>query len=122
MATATISKSFTFQAAHQLPNHDGKCAQLHGHSYRVEVLVRGEVKPTNGESDEGMVADFAALSAAWEPLHDQLDHRFLNDVLEFPTTAENLAAWLLEELQQVLPQVYGVRVWETATSWAVVSA
>jgi 6-pyruvoyltetrahydropterin/6-carboxytetrahydropterin synthase len=86
----------------------------------VEVQCCGEVKPANGESDEGMVVDFARLTDAWRPLHEQLDHAFLNDVLAFPTTAENLATWLLEELREQLPAVHVVRVYETAGSWAEV--
>jgi 6-pyruvoyltetrahydropterin/6-carboxytetrahydropterin synthase len=119
---AEIAKTFTFQAAHQLPNHDGKCAQLHGHSYRVEVRAFGPIQPADGEPDEGMVLDFALIGKAWHPIFEQLDHRFLNDVLDFPTTAENLAAWLLEELRAKVPAVVAVRVWETATSWAEVAA
>jgi 6-pyruvoyltetrahydropterin/6-carboxytetrahydropterin synthase len=119
---ATIGKVFRFEAAHQLPNHAGKCAHLHGHSYRVEVHVNGRVHPANGKSDEGMVLDFGALKKAWDPLHDRLDHQCLNDVLDFPTTAENLAAYLLDELRKSVPSVVAVRVWETATAWALVRA
>lgn len=119
---ATVCKAFRFEAAHQLPNHAGKCARLHGHSYRVEVEARGPVKDATGASDEGMVLDFGALSRAWQPIHDALDHQCLNDVLDFPTTAENLAGWLLRELRAVVPAVSSVRVWETANCWAEVCA
>ena len=122
MAQATVCKLFRFEAAHQLPNHAGKCANLHGHSYLVEVRAAGEVKPTTGEPDEGMVCDYARLSAAWRPLHERLDHRCLNDVLDFPTTAENLAGYLLAELRAALPMVFSVRLWETANCWAEVAA
>jgi len=115
---ATVCKQFRFEAAHHLPNHAGKCRRPHGHSYRVEVLARGVVKGATGESDEGMVLDFAALSHCWEPLHNMLDHRDLNAVLSFPTTAENLAGWLLEQLHESCPPVYAVRVWETASAYA----
>jgi 6-pyruvoyltetrahydropterin/6-carboxytetrahydropterin synthase len=121
VATATIAKTFTFQAAHLLPNHDGKCAQLHGHSYRVDVHARGPINGPTGKPDEGMVLDFARIAAAWRLVEPHLDHRFLNDVLDFPTTAENLASYLLTRLHDAQPAVCSVRVWETATSWAEVS-
>jgi 6-pyruvoyltetrahydropterin/6-carboxytetrahydropterin synthase len=117
--TATLRKQFRFEAAHQLPNHDGKCARLHGHSYRVELAVTGPIRDADGAPDEGMVIDFARLKEAWEPLHRQLDHRNLNDLLAFPTTAENIAWWLLEQLTAV--GVNSVRVWETENASAEVS-
>jgi 6-pyruvoyltetrahydropterin/6-carboxytetrahydropterin synthase len=122
MPTATIAKTFSFEAAHQLPNHAGKCAQLHGHSYRVEVRCYGDVNGETGDSDEGMVLDFATLKEAWQELHVQVDHRCLNDVLPFPTTAENLAGWVLTEMHRRVPQVVSVRLWETAGCWAEVSS
>jgi 6-pyruvoyltetrahydropterin/6-carboxytetrahydropterin synthase len=123
IATATIGKRFTLEASHVLPHHAGKCAQLHGHSYVVEVALEGPVKPATGEPDEGMVLDFARLSDAWALLHKRMDHRHLNDVLPGdyqPPTAEHLAHYVLAQLSaSELPLAY-VRVWETATSWAMV--
>jgi 6-pyruvoyltetrahydropterin/6-carboxytetrahydropterin synthase len=115
---ATICKEFRFEAAHQLPNHDGKCARLHGHSYRVEVRVAGPIADADGSAREGMVMDFARVKEAWEPIGRALDHQNLNDLLDFPTTAENLAWWMLDQLTQSLPAVQAVRVWETAAAWA----
>ena len=119
----TICKQFRFEAAHQLLNHDGQCARPHGHSYRVEVRVKG-VPQVSGPK-EGMVIDFSDLKTIWttfcEPL---LDHQDLNVTLasEVPvTTAENLAAWIHGEFKKQLPpgvMLDGVRVWETATGWA----
>jgi 6-pyruvoyltetrahydropterin/6-carboxytetrahydropterin synthase len=119
MMRTTIWREFRFEAAHRLPlvpaNH--KCARLHGHSYRVEVHVEGEV------GADGMVVDFAVLKEAWAPLHEVLDHRYLNDVpgLDNPTS-ERLALLIAEEIS--LPQ--GVRltrivVAETCTSGCVVT-
>jgi len=122
-----IGKVFKFEAAHQLPNHDGKCRNLHGHSYRVEVELEGDPRSEGeGAPDEGMVLDFSALSAIWKrAVHARLDHRFLNDVIpDRVTTAENIAAWILDELvneferQDLDAAVAAVTVWETATSWA----
>ena len=71
-----IFKELGFEAAHRLPNvPDGhKCARVHGHSFRLEVHVRGDVG-----ADSGWVTDFADIKAAFAPLHDQLDHHYLNE-------------------------------------------
>ena len=77
MSTIEIFKEFGFEAAHQLRNlpAEHKCARLHGHSFRVEVRVLGEVG-----DESGWVMDFADISAAWQPLHELLDHRYLNEI------------------------------------------
>lgn len=88
---ATVAKRFTFDAAHRLdrlpPEH--KCHRMHGHTYEVEIVISGVV------DDLGFVVDYADIAELWEPLHQALDHRTLNDVtgLEVPTT-ENLAGWI----------------------------
>lgn len=111
-----IAKSFDFDAAHWLPFvADGhKCKRMHGHTYRVEVACVG---PLNAQ---GMICDYAEISAAWAPLHDRLDHRKLNDVpgLENPTT-EILAPYILRELRAIAPHLpfYSVRVYESSTTW-----
>jgi 6-pyruvoyltetrahydropterin/6-carboxytetrahydropterin synthase len=111
-----IFKEFTFEAAHRLPNvpTDHKCWRLHGHSYRVELHVAGEV----GERS-GWVMDFQDVKDAFAPLHDQLDHRYLNEVegLENPTS-EVLARWIWERLADALP-LGQVVVRETCTSGCV---
>jgi 6-pyruvoyltetrahydropterin/6-carboxytetrahydropterin synthase len=119
LRSATICKAFTFDAAHQLPNHDGKCRFLHGHTYRVELELHAPVREPDGHSDEGMVVDFAEVKRAWKPLRDRLDHSFLNDVIPGdyrPTTAENIAHFILDRLSNELPAPLSVRVWETPTS------
>ncbi len=112
-----LYKEFTFEAAHRLPNvpEGHKCARLHGHSFRVRVTVRGAVDPR-----AGWVADFADLSAAFRPLHDRLDHRYLNEVpgLENPTS-ENLARWIWRALCLTTPGLAAVEVRETCTSGCV---
>lgn len=109
-----IFKEFTFEAAHQLPNvpRDHKCSRLHGHSFRVEIHVRGEL---NGS--EGWVMDFADIKAVFAPLLAQLDHHYLNEVegLSNPTS-EILARWIWERLIPNLPQLSRVVVRETCTS------
>lgn len=119
---ATIRKEFKFEAAHQLVGHSGKCANLHGHSYRVEVFVTGEVTENEGASDDGMVVDFETLDNAWEWIFDLLDHKNLNDVLPVRTTAENIAAWICANFNSWDGVLYvkKVRVWETAKCYAEV--
>lgn len=127
-----IVKRFTFEAAHQLANHDGKCRNLHGHSYAVEVCVTGPLNSVAGESSEGMVVDFGDVKDAFNRrVHDRLDHKNLNDVLrgEVPvTSAEHIAHWILGEMRAEFPEtnpldprVEWVRVYETATAYAEAS-
>ena len=111
-----IFKSFTLESAHRLPNVPAghKCARVHGHSFRVELHVRGPV-----DEHLGWVMDFADVKAAFDPLYRQLDHHYLNDVpgLENPTS-ENLAKWIWQQLKPALPQLSAVVVHETCTSGA----
>jgi 6-pyruvoyltetrahydropterin/6-carboxytetrahydropterin synthase len=111
-----IFSEVTFEAAHRLPHvpEGHKCARLHGHSYRVEIHVSGELDP-----EAGWVMDFADVKAAFRPLHDQLDHRYLNEVpgLDNPTS-ENLARWIWARLAGALP-LSAVVVRETCTSGCV---
>ena len=112
-----IFKIFTIEAAHRLPNvpETHKCRRLHGHSFRIEVRVRGDVAPVTG-----WVQDFAELADAFEPLHRQLDHNYLNDIpgLENPTS-ENLAKWIWHRLTPVLPRLAEITVHETCTSGCI---
>lgn len=112
-----IFKEFGFEAAHRLPNvpPGHKCARLHGHSFRVEVHVSGEVG-----AQTGWVMDFAELKAAFRPLHEKLDHNYLNEIegLENPTS-EVLARWIWERLREALPGLRKVVVRETCTSGCV---
>ncbi|TGE37432.1 6-carboxytetrahydropterin synthase QueD [Desulfosporosinus fructosivorans] len=117
------TKSFTFDAAHFLPDHKGKCANMHGHTYRLEVSVaRNNGILGNGGSDEGMVIDFADLKAIVKAeVIDKMDHKVLNDVLPFRTTAENMADHIFKVLTDKL-QASGVivdriKLWETPDSY-----
>ncbi|OLC25260.1 MAG: 6-carboxytetrahydropterin synthase QueD [Thaumarchaeota archaeon 13_1_40CM_4_48_7] len=112
-----IFKEFTFEAAHLLPNVpvDHKCRRLHGHSFYVEVHLRGSV-----DAVSGWIMDFADIKKAFQPIHDQLDHRYLNDIegLSNPTS-ENLARWIWHQLQERLPSLFKVVVRETCTTGCV---
>ncbi len=112
-----IFKLFTIEAAHRLPNvPDGhKCARLHGHSFKVEVHVRGEPDPKYG-----WIMDFADIKAAFAALYEQLDHRYLNDIpgLDNPTS-EHLALWIWGELKPKLAALHKIVIHETCTSGCV---
>jgi 6-pyruvoyltetrahydropterin/6-carboxytetrahydropterin synthase len=109
-----LAGEFRFEAAHRLPHvpEGHKCARLHGHSYKVELLVEGPVDPATG-----WMVDYAVIEAAWQPLHGKLDHRYLNEVegLENPTS-EILARWVWERIRPVVPQLVRVVVHETCVA------
>lgn len=112
-----IFKEFSFEAAHRLPNlpAEHKCTRLHGHSFHVDVHVRGPVSPTTG-----WIMDFAEIKAAFAPIHDALDHRYLNEIdgLENPTS-EVLARWIWARLAPRLPGLSRIVVRETCTSGCI---
>ncbi|MDR1732561.1 MAG: 6-carboxytetrahydropterin synthase QueD [Synergistaceae bacterium] len=115
-----LRKEFVFDAAHNLIHYHGKCEALHGHTYRLAVILEG----TPGE--EGMILDFCELSAiVKERVVSRLDHAYINDVIEQPS-AENIAAWVWDQIEsEVLRdncRLSSVEVWETATSCAVLTA
>src|SRR5215469_14325428 len=121
MAKTTLSKTFRFEAAHHLPNHDGKCREQHGHSYRLVVYIEGKVNRHVGEPTEGMVMDFATISKVWkEHLEPMLDHKDLNQQFLFVTTAENIAAWILVQFHDCGIAADRVELWETESSCAIV--
>jgi 6-pyruvoyltetrahydropterin/6-carboxytetrahydropterin synthase len=131
-----IAKEFRWEMGHRLPNHDGACRNVHGHSYRMVVEVEGDVNP-----ETGMIIDFSDISAKVKPLVAELDHCFLcqesdqevRDLLErmdmkrvmipVPSTVENICGLFVERLKSAFasePQVqaFTVRIWETASSVA----
>ncbi|MEA2568835.1 MAG: 6-pyruvoyltetrahydropterin/6-carboxytetrahydropterin synthase [Acidobacteriota bacterium] len=109
-----LVKDFSFEAAHFLPNvpEGHKCRRIHGHSFRGEVAVRGEVDPHTG-----WLIDFADLKRAVDPIVAELDHYFLNEIagLDNPTS-ENLAAWIWARVAPNVPLLARITVEETCTS------
>jgi 6-pyruvoyltetrahydropterin/6-carboxytetrahydropterin synthase len=109
-----LVKDFRFEAAHWLPNvpEGHKCRRMHGHSFRGEVAVRGEVDPRTG-----WLMDFADLKLAVDPVVARLDHYVLNEVegLANPTS-EMLAVWVWEQLAPVVPLLARITIEETCTS------
>lgn len=113
-----VSKTFTFDAAHRLdklpPDH--KCHRLHGHTYKVEIMVKGELDAI------GMVINYDDLARIWEPVNLLLDHRYLNEIpgLENPTT-EHLVKFIYDLLVDLPPfkdKALCLRVFESATTYA----
>jgi len=114
---AELIKTFRFEAAHQLVNvpDTHKCRRLHGHSYRVDVHVAGEVDPVSG-----MVMDFGTIVAAVRPIMDQLDHRLLNDIPGLENaTSERIARHLWDYLHPHLPGLSALTIWESDTARCV---
>ncbi len=109
-----LIRTFGFEAAHRLPHfpEGHKCRRLHGHSFRVDVVVAGEVDPGTG-----ILIDYGQIAERFEPIRRQLDHHYLNEIdgLENPTS-EILAAWIWRRLRPSLPQLEAVIVHETCTS------
>jgi 6-pyruvoyltetrahydropterin/6-carboxytetrahydropterin synthase len=102
---------FRFEAAHLLPKVPAghKCSRLHGHSFKVELTIAGPVNP-----ETGWLIDFGVLYEKWQPLHDRLDHRYLNEIegLENPTS-EVLAIWIWNQMKPKLPELAQVTLFET---------
>lgn len=105
-----------FNASHIIPGHPGKCRNLHGHSYSVEVFVTGDRLDRNGIL-EG--ADFAQLKKALSEVVDRYDHMHLNDIIPSNPTAENIAKTIFRELSDKGTEgLEKVRVWESPRSYA----
>jgi 6-pyruvoyltetrahydropterin/6-carboxytetrahydropterin synthase len=103
----TVTRAFTFEAAHQLPWHTGACRNLHGHGYRLEVTVAGPV------NDDGIVIDFADVSGVVQrEVIDRYDHTYLNDLLDNPT-AELIAGDAWKRLEAAGMVLERLRLWET---------
>ena len=95
--------------AHFLPGHP-KCGQLHGHTYRIEVVIEGK-------ASGGILVDFAELKASTRKVLAQYDHRNWNDFLPFPSV-ENICALLQGELRARLRLPFTIRIWEGHGKWA----
>ena len=109
-----LAKDFTFDAAHNLINYHGKCERLHGHTYKLRVVVEGT------PDSEGMIIDFIELKAiVKERILSRLDHSYINEIISQPS-AENIALWIWDELEESVRRencaLYEIHVWETADS------
>lgn len=116
-----VSKEFTFDAAHHLHEYEGKCKNLHGHTYKVIFGISGYV------NDIGLVIDFGEIKQLWkEQIEIYLDHRYLNETLpKMNTSAENMVVWIYEKMEEALAgkdypgiRLELVKLYETPTSYA----
>ena len=115
-----VSVEYTFAAGHALRGYKGKCENVHGHNYKVQLVVSGEHLDSTG-----LLMDFAEVRKNLKELVGRLDHRFLNDVAPFDLlnpSAENIAKFFCDELQPRIEsrglQVEAVKIWETDTTTA----
>jgi 6-pyruvoyltetrahydropterin/6-carboxytetrahydropterin synthase len=117
----TIAKRFTFDAAHRLKElpETHKCHRLHGHTYEVEIRLHGV------PDDRGFIVDYQEIADAWAPLHEALDHRYLNEVpgLFIPST-ERLVRWIFDRLavSEIGKYLSAIKVSESSTTWAELTA
>jgi 6-pyruvoyltetrahydropterin/6-carboxytetrahydropterin synthase len=119
-----VAVEHTFAAGHALRNYRGKCENVHGHNYRVQVIVRGEQL-----DHAGMLADFTVLKRLLREISEPLDHVFLNDIEPFNTvnpSAENMAKYIFEKMTDGLKlenpsAITEVKVWETDVQYAAYS-
>lgn len=120
-----VSKEFTFDSAHHLHCYEGKCKNLHGHTYKVIFGLSGYV------DERGLMVDFGDIKEIWKnEIEIFLDHKYLNDTLPpMNTTAENIVVWIFEKMAEALKtserlekyigaRVEFVRLYETPTSYA----
>ena len=125
-----ITKKFSFEAAHHLPNYEGKCSNLHGHSYKLEVTVSGDIDLESIAvammrndaiyASDGMVIDFSELKKCIKESVGMLDHANLNDYYTIPT-AEYMAISIFKDIQSRLGnkvKLECVKLWETEDSYA----
>lgn len=120
-----VTKRFDFHAAHIIPNHKGKCSTLHGHTYFLEVTVKGPIQLSQPNApDYGMVCDFDILKKIYkERIEPLVEHQPLHETLDIPvTTAECIAAWCWNQFKESGVVPYKVRLYETPTSYAEVKA
>jgi 6-pyruvoyltetrahydropterin/6-carboxytetrahydropterin synthase len=112
-----IYESFRLECAHRLPHvpEGHKCARLHGHSFEVEINLQGPV-----EEKSGWVTDLADIQTAFIPIHQALDHRYLNEIegLDNPTS-ENLARWVWRRLAPTLAGLSTIIIRETCNSGCI---
>ncbi|MDP8216674.1 MAG: 6-carboxytetrahydropterin synthase QueD [Candidatus Kaelpia imicola] len=115
-----ISIKYSFSAAHNLREYKGKCENLHGHNWNVEVYVESDRL-----NEEGMVIDFIDFKTVLKGILVKLDHKYINEIKPFDSlnpTSENIACYIFKAMGEALPEngikVKRVDVWETDSSKA----
>jgi 6-pyruvoyltetrahydropterin/6-carboxytetrahydropterin synthase len=103
-----ITREFNFDSAHKLDWEPGKCKDLHGHTYKLQVAVKGDL------NDSGIVINFKDLKDTVDKkVIEKLDHKYLNDIIKNPT-AENIAIWIWNMLRHDI-NLHEIKLWETLT-------
>lgn len=137
-----ISRQIEWDMGHRVMNHNSKCKNLHGHRYKMEICMKGNVIEKKNNSSQGMVIDFGEIkSIALTNIHDVLDHGFMvwdqdkllvsffkknpdqkHIIVSFTPTAENIASWIFKKLDPLFQDTYGtglklysIKLWETPT-------
>jgi 6-pyruvoyltetrahydropterin/6-carboxytetrahydropterin synthase len=111
-----ITKVFTFDCAHRLNKYNGKCKNIHGHTYKLEVTVKGVA------DENGLVIDFHHLDdIVKDNVLERIDHKYLNDIFEFNPTCELLGLWIWDEINKAVKKtgcdLERLVLWETPTSF-----
>ena len=113
--SVSVTKEFTFCAAHNLENYKGKCESLHGHTWKIQITVSGSL------GEDGIVFDFTEMKKLVnEHIKSRIDHSYLNDMIKQPT-AENIGLWVHEQLSPHMPHISMIRVYESPTSYATLN-
>lgn len=117
----SITKVFTFDSAHHLNDYPGKCKNIHGHTYKLEVTLKG-IPDKNG-----LVIDFHDLSDLVErEILSKVDHKYLNDIFDFNPTCEMLGLWIWEQMSKSMSgmncDLDKIVLWETPTSYITIEA
>jgi len=115
-----ITREFTFDSCHKLLDYDGKCANLHGHTYHLQISLKRRINPKTG-----MVIDFGDLNRIVSKLIlDKIDHVYLNDVMDINPTAENMICWIWKQLERepIGELLSKIKLWETPNSFATITA
>ena len=115
----SVTKVFTFDSAHNLRDYEGACKNLHGHTYKLEVTVSGELDKI------GMVCDFKELSTLIKDnIISKLDHKYLNEVFDFNPTCEMMVKWMWDTCNEMFTgkqyEIKKIVLWETPTSFATI--
>jgi|SRR5215470_8859193 len=105
-----ISKQFTFSASHALDllNKEHPCARMHGHNYIITIHLRSEAL-----NEYGFVRDYKDLNKVKDYIENVLDHQYLNEVIPYYPTSENVARFIYEYFKLIIPELYAVEVSET---------
>jgi len=141
-----VVKQIEWDMGHRVMNHNSKCKNVHGHRYKVEVALEGDLVNIDGESSQGMVIDFSNIKKiVTENIHDVLDHGFMiwnqdeklinffsqnpefkKIIVPFTTTAENISKWIFDQLDDKFTDIFktglklkSIKLWETPTGYVV---